>query len=293
MTRVDLLVFALLVLTGCASRPGRDIQGDLALYMPEPIRQRFASAPRAESLVAAPALNFFENRQEQELKGNLGLVSVVREQAHVTWQQGQLLLIAGSDVAREKTMDNSARARFRSMTLCGLVPVFSESAVGLRLNNTMVLPVGKSFIPIDTSMDASLSHRYRLSRFDGDVATVCAPSTGKIFSYRTETERQVKEVNSRGPDFNKQVTINDSVTCKAGSDVQPLSQLSPGAKGSYLRVECEHKDNVENLQRRSLAWLVDAGVYLPLEEVGWRGTIKTHYVRLGYTTPTGPMSAQQ
>ncbi|WP_155248157.1 hypothetical protein [Variovorax paradoxus] len=261
--------------------------------MPEPIRQRFASAPREDSFVAAPTLNFFENRQEQELKGNLGLVSIVREQAHMTWQQGQLLLIVGSDVGREKTVDNSARARFRRMTLCGLVPVFSESAVGLRLNNTVIVPAGKSFVPFDTALDASLSHRYRLSKFDGDVATLCAPSPSKTFSYRTETERQVKEVNSRGPDFNKQVTINDSVTCRTGSDVQPLSQLNPGAKGLYLRVECEHKDNVENLQRRSLAWLVDAGMYLPLEEVGWQGTIKTRYARFGYATPTGAVSAQQ
>ncbi|WP_422098492.1 hypothetical protein [Variovorax sp.] len=287
-TRITTLTAAsaacvMLLLAGCASRPGRDIDGDLALYIAEPVRQRFAGTPRAEPLATASALNFFENRQELELKGNLGLISVVRQQAHANWQQGQLLLVTGSDVAREKIGDNNARARFRGMSLCGLVPVFSEHAVGMQVNRTLVMPIGAVFIPVEVTDDVYFSYRYRMSRFEGDPAQLCAPAPGGSFTYRTETERQVKENGGRFARFNKQVTINDAVSCRAAPGVQPLSQITPGAKGSYLRVDCEHKDNIENLQRRSLAWLVDAGVYLPLEEVGWQGTIKTRYPRLGYT----------
>ncbi|MGJ7603232.1 hypothetical protein ACSFA7_02740 [Variovorax sp. LT1R20] len=271
------------LLAGCVSRPGRNIEGDMPLFVSDAVRKSVSAPTKLRPPTYVIAV--LENAQEIDRRGNLGLIETrVRQRITTGWHDDLILGATGIDIYRSKSGDDNARAKFRNTSLCGMVMLASEYALDSNFKGTRMLQAGAVFVPITVTESEQYRHRVRLSKFIGDPMKVCGPTPGGSFEYRTESERQVRS-EGNVVSSNKQVTIDTMVTCRVGANPLPAKGLNAALPGDYLPVSCDHKANVENVERTRFAWLIDAGMYLPLEEVNWRETVKTGYGRIELRAP--------
>jgi hypothetical protein len=178
---------------------------------------------------------------------------------------------------------SSSKGRGRALSLCGLVTLLVESGSNVDTSTAVPLPIGKLFVPFGVKSDIDVSNRAKLVAFEASVPSICSPSPGGEFSYKTEVESQVKTSGmfGRTNDFRR----TESVGCKAAAISQPAVQVNASLSGDYLPVSCVITPQAGAPRTAEYAFFPDARFYLPVElKDEWQLT-KIRYTEFVYASP--------
>jgi hypothetical protein len=178
---------------------------------------------------------------------------------------------------------SSSKGRGRALSLCGLVTLLVESGSNVDTSTAVPLPIGKLFVPFNIKSDIDVSNRAKLVAFEANVPSICNPSPGGEFSYKTEVESQVKTSGmfGRTNDFRR----TESVACKVAAVSQPAVQLNSSLSGDYLPVSCVITPQSGAPRTVEYAFLLDARFYLPVELKDEWQLAKMRYTEFVYASP--------
>jgi hypothetical protein len=150
----------------------------------------------------------------------------------------------------------------RSLTVCGLVTLLSESAAGGVSGDLMFLPTGKSVtaLPVGAS-PGGMTERFRVHSLESDSDAVCNPVLGKPFVIKVSAQRE-RLIPAPLQPFRVVNTFDEITTCTPEALHSELSFLAK--LGATLLVKCTH----QSISRRPIAshfvYIPRAGRYLPI-----------------------------
>lgn len=268
----------LFALVGCASS-GTPIDRDIDLVLSPSVELVLAthrsSLPVLSELVAVDAVVTIDH------KGNLGRVDTSEQQQAFQWQADGRL--ASTSTGSYKTPDGSMSAwTSTSTSLCGLVPLLTESASRSVSRLTTAVPAGGVFVPFGFSSESKGASRARLVSFSTSATNLCKPTPGASFTFQSTREEQ-RRFEGKMLSSNKLHTITESATCMVGPTEQSAKALNPSLVGGYLLVSCSYSDASKSPRKSEFAFLLSSGLYVPVSvQLNEYQTNGTRYTAVRY-----------
>ena len=253
--------FALVSLAGCASG-AKNIDYDIDISVPDALTPALAThlptTPLAAELAALDSSIAIDH------KGNLGHIATSEKQAAFHWQPNGRLSITSVSIYKAPNGSNSISTT-TAVTLCGLVPLVTESSIKSTSQLTTAVIAGSSFIPLNFSSKGQLTTRFHTTQFSASVTNLCKLEPGSTFSFRTEGELQRKYEGNLFS-ANKLRTTIESATCTTSSTERSAAALDPGMRGGYLEVTCSYAEPDKPVRKSIFAFLLASGLYVPITE---------------------------
>ncbi|WP_431099453.1 hypothetical protein [Polaromonas aquatica] len=275
--RVVIFIIICTALLGACAAPGRDVQVDLPLVIPDALYPELSSKVSREP--AQSRVISFSKTLTLDNKGNFGMLAYTHQQQLFSFRQDGLLQV--QTTASFQGPGGISKSVDQTLSLCGLVPVLGEAA-GLS-NSAMATAAsaGGAFLPLNFSLSLQSATRRRLSRLEVDSSNLCQPTPGMEFSIQMESEIQSK-ANGQVYSSNKQFTLTEQAKCKVGSDLLPASDLNSSMRGQYLAVSCAYTAEPSNDRKVEYAFLLASGMYVGMGEVAKWQTDKARYESVKY-----------
>lgn len=249
-------------LLGACAAPGRDVEVDLPMVIPDALYPELTSKVRREP-VQSRVLSLSKTITVDN-KGNLGTLAYNNQQQLFSFRPDGLLRV--QTTASFQGPAGSSNSVDQAVSLCGLVPVLGEAS---GLSNFMVYSLQSAT-------------RFRLSRLDVNTSSLCQPTPGMEFSIKFEAEVQRQ---AHGGIFrsNKQMTLTEQATCKVGPNLLPASDLNSSMRGQYAAVSCVYNSADPSTERKAeYAFLLASGIYVSLGEVTKWQTDKARFNSVQY-----------
>ncbi len=250
-------------------------QGDEFTLTPELVEKLKAHAPKQRAAVLAR----YASEQEIDHKGNFGKKVYADIRAEFVVLESGLIGARGTTALRSSQSAGGGR----SLNLCGLLIVASESSTTSDTSVTTVIPIGNLFVPLGIKSSVDFNNRQRLLSLDTVAASLCDPSPGAQFAYSIEGEFTIKTSGMFGrTNTGRRV---GKVSCQVGAEPLAASAIHPALKGDYLPVSCETENPDGKKVRTAYAFLRDVRHYLSLEQVDEWQTVRTRYLDIGLAAP--------
>lgn len=145
-----------------------------------------------------------------------------------------------------------------SLQLCGLVELMQTSRSRQDTAMSLVIPIGKLFVPFGMQGTRDIDAGRRVSSFASDEPSLCAPRPGSRFEYRVTTDAVVqlglRTVRTSTPRV---------VTCIVADRLDAVDDRVLGGGDVYLPVACETVGVAHSLTH--LAYLPEYRYYVVLD----------------------------
>ncbi len=257
----------MLMLAGCMSAASwKRADGDVALQIPPSV---LAKLEGLEGGAGQSRLVSIKRRVDDAATGNFGMHFYSNSELMLS-AQDRLLQVA--EVRRWAPPDAPTTGVLvaDASSVCGLVDILREEQDVAHGSFSMAIG---NFIHTQSST-ASMFRRSRLDTLESSVA-LCRPVAGTSFSYRVVHAMQRHWV---GPKINQLATIDRTFRCTVGAVAHQGSELTPAVRGDYLDVKCTAASTDGDHESTNYAFLIDGGLYLPLEATDAAGTRKYKYL---------------
>jgi hypothetical protein len=264
-------------LLGACAAPGRDVQVDLPLVIPDALSTELSSKVSREPVQSR--MLSLSKTLTLDNKGNFGTLAYTNQQQLFSFRQDGLLQV--QTTGSFQGPGGSSKIIDQTLSLCGLVPVLGEAAGLSNSALTTAAPAGAAFLPLNFSLSLQSATRRRLSRFEANPSNLCQPTPGMEFSLQMESEVQSK-ANGQVYSSNKQFTLTEQAKCKVSPDLFPASNLNSSMRGQYLAVSCAYTADPSNDRKVEYAFLLASGMYVVLGEVAKWQTDKARYESVKY-----------
>jgi hypothetical protein len=215
------------------------------------------------------ALTRTTERREINNRGNFG--KLVYEQRRAIYKRQGSGLWAVVSTAALGTSSGSAE----SLSLCGLVTLLSATVSTTSFDQMISIPSERLFGYFSIRHSIDWGRRLRVMSFETSANNICAPAPGAEFSYRVETEMEIKTSGLLG--VTRVATGVDDFSCKVSAESRPAKEIFPSLRGDALFTSCERIAKSGAKAKLEFAFLRDAGVYLLLTEDANVQTTKVHY----------------
>lgn len=214
-------------------------------------------------------------RQEIDHRGNFGKLMYIDRSATYSLQDNGLWAIA---VVGTSSTGSGASLK---LSLCGLVTLIQTAAGTSSWETPSVVPFKKLFLPFGIRSTLDTNIRIRLKSFETSAKNICAPTSGSQFTYRMDTERQLKTSGPFGG--GKVVNHTYDVHCSVGRELKPASEISSSLRGGALPVVCESTAGTGEKIASEYAFLQESGLYVMLTESTDIQTSRVAYKDVQYT----------
>ncbi|MES2508858.1 MAG: hypothetical protein V4625_02970 [Pseudomonadota bacterium] len=265
-------------LLGACAAPGRDVDVDLSLVIPDALYPELTLKARRDPVQSR--LMFLSKAITVDNKGNLGTLAYNNQQQLLSFRPDGLLQLQTNSSFQGP--GGSSKSVDQSVSICGIVPVLGEAG-GLSDNAvTTAIPVGAAFMPFNFTSSLQSATRFRLSHLDVNTSSLCQPTPGMEFSIKFEAEVQ-RKANGGIYQSNKQLTLNEQAKCKVGPNLLPASDLHSSMRGQYAAVSCVYNSADPSTERTvEYAFLLASGIYVSLGEVTKWQTDKARFNSVQY-----------
>jgi len=170
--------------------------------------------------------------------------------------------------------------RGTGLSLCGLIGLLSDSQSTTDTSLTSAIPIGKVILPFGIKSSVDFASRRRVVALETNAPSLCMPTSGLEFTFKTEEEVTIKTSGLFGR--TNQIKRVQESKCRAAVDVQHALQLGAALVGDYREVSCETVSGDGKLSKTRYAHLLASSFYLPIEETDEWQTATTLYPKVSY-----------
>ncbi len=154
----------------------------------------------------------------------------------------------------------------RWITLEGIVSLAGVGEIATQYDNTMLLPIGRSFVPFTTAKEVRAGGSQNTTALSGNLEGLIRPTLGAKTSYE-QTYDSVSLITTTGL-FGSSKTISKTYilrqTCTTENE-EPASSLHPKLRGSYLLVSCDGGLDNGSTRSERFAYLRDSKLFVLLQ----------------------------
>ena len=211
------------------------------------------------------------NREEIRHVGNFGKLVYAEHDTRYVLQDSGLW----ANVAIGGFTDGASSGIGRSLSLCGLITVLMASNAVSNFKSTSAVPFGKVFVPFGIGSSMGTERRVRVKALEAATDNICSPSPGARFTYRYDSEGEVKMTGLFGSTISTPSVV--TATCQAAPELRPAKELVASLRGDYLPVSCDTSPKPGRSTKVEHAFLIDPGIYVPLSAVMDIQTTKVQY----------------
>lgn len=257
------VLFLATLLLGCATGVPGEI-GAPELKLAEDVLSKAAALARASgstpSILTAATLH-------SRARGDLG---VVRE-----WDQRSQSATTAEGLKDEVTSAVPRDARLapelsRTLSLCGLVQLLSESSTSPRGGEVILIPTAKFALPIVTAGGLPTAGRYRATYLDVDHPSPCNPQVGDSIAVTVRGQLLRQAIGPIGT-LQRLQDVEEKIRCTIGPSMT-TKDVPFTSQGDVLQVSCKHESTVGFPIESTHAFLRTARQYIPLSIVRAVGT---------------------
>lgn len=269
MLKLSFLLITPIFLAGCATAIPDFV-------LPKDVRDGAValsdSSIRTESFMGAQAKYFVR------ATGNLGIVWKYNHaiQANVT-PDGL------TDDLTESIPDGRPLPKIttRSLSVCGLIPLLTESVEGGLPGQLAFIPANRSVNVVSYGGAQPTIDRLRINYLKTDTKDICNPTADKTYSFHIRGHMESASIMPVGT-IRRVDELDETTTCKTesvGADLKYLEQ-----HGATLLLKCAHKSNQFRPIESKYVFLKKAGRYLKvLSQYSTSADNKFEYLPLKYS----------
>lgn len=162
----------------------------------------------------------------------------------------------------------------QTISLCGVFDLLLGQDNQVSLDQVIVVPLGKIFVPFGMKSDFSSAALGRMTNLVVDPSSACIPKAGSGFEFETRIETQLSSSGIFGS--TRTVPSELKGRCELSGSL-PGSALHPRIRGDYLLMTCTAKNQAGASITRRHAFIVESALAVPLEtstkEVQYRYSI--------------------
>lgn len=268
--RSIIVLFLSTLLFGCATGvPGLIGANDLKLG--DELRAQVAAIARKagpNQPIDANAVLYLRAR------GNFGGVNTYDQRSQWVGTGDGLTEEVRSIVPRDK---RAAPEFERSLSLCGLVELLSESSATPPRSEITFVPTASTAIPIVTGGGLPSGGRYLASAFQVDHPSPCTPQLGDSISVTKQGQLLRRVIGPIGT-IQRLQDVEEKMRCTVGPGVN--KDVSPIREDDLFQVTCKHESSIGWPIASTFAYLRSSHQYIPLLTIRAEGTD----IRFQYTS---------
>lgn len=157
----------------------------------------------------------------------------------------------------------------RTLSLCGLVPLMSESSSSPRGSEITFIPTARFSLPVVTGGALPTGGRYRASALEIDHRSPCNPRAGDSISITIKGQLLRRVIGPIGT-LQRLQDVEEKIRCL----IEPGDSkgLPPLTRGDVLHATCKHESTLGSPIESRHAYLPAFRQYVPLLIVRGKGT---------------------